>query len=103
MKSTPKNPGSAPRTTSSGRPPARPSSVRATASTPAARAARTRAAEDFVRGVVSEMKRVTWPSREEWVAATILTIVLVVGVGVFTYVIDLAFGWIFTLLTGGAR
>jgi preprotein translocase SecE subunit len=49
------------------------------------------------------MKRVTWPSREEWVAATILTVALVVGVGVFTYLVDLAFGWIFTLLTGGAR
>ena len=66
----------------------------------AARAART---EQFFRGLVSEMRRVTWPSREEWIAATILTVVLVVGVGVFTYVVDLAFGWIFSLLTGGAR
>ena len=53
--------------------------------------------------MISEMKRVTWPSREEWVAATILTVVLVVGVGVFTYLVDLAFGEIFKLLTGGAR
>jgi preprotein translocase SecE subunit len=53
--------------------------------------------------MVSEMKRVTWPSREEWVAATILTVVLVVGVGVFTYVVDLIFAEIFKLLTGGAR
>ncbi len=53
--------------------------------------------------MVSEMRRVTWPSREEWVAATVLTVVLVVGVGLFTYVVDLAFGWIFSLLTGGAR
>jgi len=67
------------------------------------RAANAKATEDFVRGVIAEMKRVTWPSREEWVAATILTVALVVGVGVFTYLVDLAFGWIFTLLTGGAR
>jgi len=56
-----------------------------------------------VRGVVTEMKRVTWPTREEWIAATLLTVALVVGVGVFTYACDLLFGWIFGLLTGGAR
>jgi preprotein translocase SecE subunit len=49
------------------------------------------------------MRRVTWPSREEWIAATILTVVLVVGVGVFTYLVDLAFGAIFSFLTGGTR
>jgi preprotein translocase subunit SecE len=104
MKSTPKTPGTTPRTGSAGRPANRPPNARPAApATTAARAARSRAAEDFVRGVISEMKRVTWPSREEWVAATILTIALVVGVGVFTYLVDLAFGWIFSLLTGGAR
>lgn len=56
-----------------------------------------------MRGVIAEMRRVTWPSREEWVAATILTIALVVGVGVFTYAVDIALGWIFGLLTGGSR
>ena len=99
MKSTPKSPGAAPRAASAGRvnrpAPARPTSP--------ARAARSRAAEEFVRGVISEMKRVTWPSRDEWIAATILTIVLVVGVGVFCYVVDVALGWIFSFLTGGAR
>jgi preprotein translocase SecE subunit len=49
------------------------------------------------------MRRVTWPTRDEWVAATILTVVLVVGVGIFTYLVDLTFGWIFSFLTGGAR
>jgi preprotein translocase subunit SecE len=69
----------------------------------ATRARNSAAAQEFFRGMVSEMKRVTWPSREEWVAATILTVVLVVGVGVFTYVVDLIFAEIFKLLTGGAR
>ncbi len=45
-----------------------------------------------MRGVIAEMRRVTWPSREEWIAATLLTIALVVGVGVFTYLCDLLFG-----------
>jgi preprotein translocase subunit SecE len=92
MKSTPK-------------PPTRPATkpVAGRPVTKAARARNSAAAQEFFRGMVSEMKRVTWPSREEWVAATILTVVLVVGVGVFTYLVDLAFAEIFKLLTGGAR
>jgi preprotein translocase subunit SecE len=91
MKSTPKPPARSAGKPAAGRP------------TSATRARNSAAAQDFVRGMISEMKRVTWPSREEWVAATILTVVLVVGVGVFTYVVDLIFAEIFKLLTGGAR
>jgi len=97
MKSTPKGPGTPARAASTNHPRAgRPAPT-------AARARNSRAAQEFFSGIVSEMRRVTWPTREEWVAATILTIVLVVGVGVFTYVVDLAFGAIFSFLTGGAR
>ncbi len=49
-------------------------------------------AREFVRSVFLELRRVTWPSREEWVSATILTIVLVIGIGLFTFIVD----WIFT-------
>jgi preprotein translocase SecE subunit len=97
MKTTPKNPATPGRNGSPARP--APTTVR----TNAQRAANAQSARDFVEGIITEMKRVTWPSREEWVAATILTVALVVGVGVFTYVVDLALGWLFTLLTGGAR
>jgi preprotein translocase subunit SecE len=73
------------------------------ASTPAQRAANAARTQDFVRGVVTEMRRVTWPTREEWIAATLLTIALVVGVGVFTYACDVLFGAVFGWLTGGNR
>jgi preprotein translocase subunit SecE len=53
---------------------------------------------DFVRGVIAELRRVTWPTREEWVSATILTIVLVVGIGLFTYAADQLFGFLFSLV-----
>ena len=36
------------------------------------------------RAIVSEMKRVTWPSREEWVSATMVVIGLVVIVALWT-------------------
>jgi len=94
MKSTPKNPGTPARAATTNRPASRPAG---------GKPANARATQEFFSGIVSEMRRVTWPSREEWVAATILTVTLVVGVGVFTYLVDLAFGWIFSLLTGGAR
>ncbi len=53
------------------------------------------AAGDFVRGVFTELKRVTWPTREEWTSATVLTVVLVVAIGLFTYGADQLFGWMF--------
>jgi preprotein translocase subunit SecE len=95
MKSTPKPPSPPARTSRPAAPSGRPTSAQ--------RAANGQATQDFFRGVIAEMKRVTWPSREEWIAATILTVALVVGVGVFTYLVDLAFGAIFTFLTGGSR
>ena len=103
MKSTPKGPGTPARVANGNRPPAGKPRRRPPNPARPCGPKNAQATQDFLRGIVSEMRRVTWPSREEWVAATILTVVLVVGVGVFTYVVDLAFGWIFSLLTGGAR
>ena len=62
------------------------------------RAARRQNADRFVRDLVSEMRRVTWPSRQEWVSATVLTIGLVVVIGLYTYLCDEFFGFIFGLL-----
>jgi preprotein translocase subunit SecE len=63
---------------------------------PAARAAANQNVAEFFRGVWLELKRVTWPTREEWVSATVLTIVLVVAIGLFTFGADQLFGWLFT-------
>jgi preprotein translocase subunit SecE len=71
--------------------------------TPAQRQANAVRTQDFVRGVATEMRRVTWPTREEWIAATLLTIALVVGVGIFTYLCDMLFAFVFGWLTGGTR
>jgi preprotein translocase subunit SecE len=68
------------------------------ASTPADRAERAANAKAFVEGLASEMRRVTWPSRQEWVSATVLTVVLVVVVAIFTYGVDLLFAQVFSLV-----
>jgi preprotein translocase subunit SecE len=62
------------------------------------RAARQQTAERFIRDLISEMRRVTWPTRQEWVSATILTIALVIVIGMYTYLFDQFFGWVFGLL-----
>ena len=54
--------------------------------------------QDFVRGVIAELRRVTWPTREEWVSATVLTVALVVGIGLFTFALDQFFGWLLNLI-----
>jgi preprotein translocase subunit SecE len=60
--------------------------------------ARTVAGGDFVRGVIAELRRVTWPTREEWISATILTVLLVVSIGLFTFLLDQLFGWLFAFI-----
>ena len=52
-------------------------------------------AQAGIRSIVSEMKRVTWPSRDEWVSATMLTVGLVVLVALWTSLISAVAGKIF--------
>jgi preprotein translocase SecE subunit len=66
------------------------------------RAAGSAQAQAFVTGVVSEMRRVTWPTREEWVTATLLTLGLVIVVGLYTAAADHLFGWLVGLVTGNS-
>ena len=69
--------------------PARPGTPTRLAQRPGSnRAANPTQVQDFFRSLVAEMKRVTWPTRQEWVSATILTIGLVIVIGIYTYAID---------------
>ena len=87
-----KAPGGSP---DGGKKKAPPSTATRTANTATVRAAGNQSPQEFARGVWLEMKRVTWPTREEWVSATVLTVVLVVGIGLFTWACDWVFGTIF--------
>ena len=66
--------------------------------TPTDRAVRQQGAERFMRDLIAEMRRVTWPTRPEWVSATVLTIGLVVVIGFYTYIADQIFGYLFGLV-----
>ena len=68
----------------------------------ASRAERMARSREYLQGLASEMRRVTWPTRQEWVSATVLTVALVVVVGLFTAGCDWLFTQLFALLHGGA-
>ena len=56
---------------------------------------RVRALQSGLRAIWSEMKRVTWPSREEWVSATLVTVGLVVVVSLWTIAVGQLAEWVF--------
>ena len=60
---------------------------------------RVRAFQAGFRAIASEMKRVTWPSRDEWVSATLVTVGLVVVVAFWTT----AVGWLAGLVLGTGK
>ena len=69
---------------------------------PASRGERGLRGREYIQGLIAEMRRVTWPSRQEWVSATVLTVILVVAVAIFTSTCDWLFTKLFALLHGGS-
>ena len=56
----------------------------------------------IVGDVISELRRVTWPSREETFRLTLMVIAVAAVVGAFLGLVDLGFTRIFeTLILGG--
>lgn len=55
-------------------------------------------AQNFLRGFTSEFRRITWPTRQEWVSATVLTIALVLGIGLYTFGINWICEQLFSLV-----
>ena len=50
---------------------------------------------NFVNDVVKEMKKVTWPTKEELKESTSIVIVVCLILAAFTYVIDMGITWVF--------
>ena len=49
---------------------------------------------DLANEVTAELKKVTWPTREETIAATIVVIVTVIVASMFLGVFDLLWSWV---------
>ena len=50
---------------------------------------------NFFKDVVKEMKKVTWPTREELKESTTIVIVVCIIIAAFTYLIDMSISQIF--------
>ncbi len=55
-----------------------------------------RRAADFLIDVESEMHRVSWPTRPEWMGSSVVVIVSVVVIGGFVTLVDFLFRFVFT-------
>ncbi len=54
----------------------------------------------FFREVKAELKKVTWPSRNEVQSTTVVVILTTVFFGVYLYCMDLIFSWILNHVRG---
>jgi len=52
----------------------------------------------FFRGYISEIKKITWPSRKQVWNNTLVTIVTVLIVGVFIWILDMGLEWLRELI-----
>lgn len=55
----------------------------------------------YLKEINSESKKVTWPSQNYVVAATIIVFIIVFLVAIFVMTVDLSFARLFKFLTGG--
>ena len=55
----------------------------------------------FVGEAISELRRVTWPTREEATRLTIMVLVVSAAGGVFLGIIDLVFSRLFDVILAG--
>ena len=71
------------------------------ARTPPTRPRVTRGSLGFAQGIVSELRKVTWPTREEALRLTAIVTVVSVAIGALLGGIDYVFYWLInTLLLG---
>jgi len=56
--------------------------------------------KDFAEGVQVEMRRVTWPDREQLRNATAVVLVFVIILAVIIGLMDTVFAWLIRLIVG---
>jgi preprotein translocase subunit SecE len=55
--------------------------------------------QNYIRDVIGELKKVTWPTSQELKGSTITVVVFTIISTVFVFVADLFLGWAITQLT----
>jgi len=54
----------------------------------------------FIRQVKQEISKVTWPTRKEAVAGTVMVLILSSLAAVFFFIVDLFFAWAVKMILG---
>ena len=54
----------------------------------------------FFGEVISELRKVTWPTRQETTRLTILVLVVSIAIGIFLGIIDIFFSRFFSVVAG---
>jgi preprotein translocase subunit SecE len=54
----------------------------------------------FVGDIISELRRVTWPTRQETMRLTIMVLAVAAAVGVFLGLVDMGFARLFKVILG---
>lgn len=55
--------------------------------------------KDYFRGVKADLKKVTWPSKEQMKNNTVVIITFIILIGIFLFAFDSLFAWLVSLLT----
>lgn len=55
-------------------------------------------AKSFIRGVKSDLKKVTWPTKDELLKHTLVVLFFCLFTGVLVWVVDLAFNQLLSLV-----
>jgi len=56
--------------------------------------------QNYIRDVIGELKKVTWPNREELRGSTITVVVFSILSTIFVFFTDLSLGWVINFLNG---
>ncbi|MBR9978577.1 MAG: preprotein translocase subunit SecE [Bacteroidetes bacterium] len=55
---------------------------------------------EFVNGVIKEMKKVTWPTKDELKDSTTVVLISAVIISIFVFLVDTVFTQIMTVVLG---
>lgn len=53
----------------------------------------------YFKDTKSELRKVTWPTKEKLIQNTEVIIVFIILIGIFLFACDMLFSWLFSLLT----
>lgn len=56
--------------------------------------------QNYIRDVIAELKKVTWPTREELKGSTITVLIFSIISTIFVFLVDLGLGELVNLLLG---